>query len=428
MKKRNLGIIILSFAVLASMIFFFNYVFAATQTVSIDTSQGEAGVFHNYTITLLNTDPKLNITQANLTVSASFLNITSYGTNTTTNTPTIIGSSIEFTNSSISLIKSNSSGLFWFYATTNQTGVITINVSSLDNNSAITVSPLTITINDTQAPTINFVNQTASLDGTNGATNIPVNVSASDSGSGIKSITIYLSNSSGLVGGTPITNTTSFYTDFTGLVTGTYRLWAIAFDNANNSASTSNYTIGVTFNSSSCTPNWNISTLSTCVNGTQLKTFGDYNNCGVTTGQPAATNQSCTLNSTCVTSWSCTDWSPSVCASDNGTQTRTCTDSSGCSSPQTETRDCALGSAITTNNSTSQTSASAFSLSSAFFIVMGIIVISVVAVIFILMKLRKKSYSTDFGNSGQSSGYKSFSPRSPPSGFPGQQNSGNFRN
>ena len=417
MKKRNLGVVILSFVCLASLVLFLNYVFAATQTVTIDTSTGEAGVFHNYTITLLNTDPKLNITQVNLTVSASFLNITSYGTNTTTNVPTIIGNSLQFTNSSISLIKSNSSGLFWFYAATNQTGAISINVSSLDNNSAINISTLTVMINDTVAPTISFINQTPS-DSASGLTNIPVNVSVSDSGSGIKNVTVYLSNSSGIVG--LVTNTTSFYTDITGLATGTYRLWATVFDNANNNASTGNLTLGVVYNSTSCTPNW-VNSTGTCTNSTQSVTWTDANNCNVTTGQPAETNQSCSVSPTCVTSWSCTDWTPAVCSSDNGSQTRTCTDSNGCASPQVETRDCALGSAITTNNSTSQTSATSFSLSSAFFIVMGIIIISVVGVVIILMRLRKKSYSTDFGGSKDSVGYRSFSPRSPPSGPPGSQ-------
>ena len=403
------------------MLLIFNYVFAATTNGLDRYCSGQAGVFHDYTITLNNTDPKFNITQVNLSVVASFLNITSYGTNTSA-TITPSASNIQFSNTSISLIKSNTTGLFWFYATTNQTGAFNVTLSSLDNASVITNSTLTVTISDTIAPAISFVNQTPS-DTSTGLTNIPVNVSASDSGSGVKNVTIYLSNSSGLVGGSPLVNTTSFYYDFIGLTTGTYRLWATVFDNANNVATTSNLTLGVTTNSSSCTPNW-VNSTSTCTNSTQTVTWSDSNSCNVTTGQPAATNQSCTAGSTCVTSWSCTDWSPAVCASDNGTQTRTCTDSSGCSSPQVETRDCALGSAITTNNSTSQTSASAFSLSSAFFIVMGIIIVSVVAVVLILMKLRKKSYSTDFGNSGQSAGYKSFSPRSPPSGFPSQQNNG----
>jgi hypothetical protein len=426
MKKRNSGVIILSFVVLVSLIFFFNYVFAASQTVTIDTNVGEAGVFHNYTITVVNNDPRLNITQVSLAlinITAAF-NATSFGSNisailTNTSSPP----ALLYSNSSISLIRNGTSALFWFYAETSQTGVFTINVSTLDNNSVINSSILSVTINDTVVPTISFVNQTPS-NTASGLTDIPVNVSASDSGSGLKNITIYLSNSSGLVN--LVTNTSSFYYDFSGLSTGTYNLWASAFDNANNYAQTSNLTLGVTVNSSACTPNWNISSLSTCVNGTQIKTWGDYNSCGVSTGQPAATNQSCTVNPTCVTSWTCTDWAPAVCASDNGTQTRTCTDSNGCSSPQVETRDCALGSAITTNNSTSQTAATSFSLSSAFFIVMGIIIISVVGVVVILMRLRKKSYSTDFG-SKDSGGYKSFSPRSPPAGPPGFPNQANSR-
>jgi hypothetical protein len=72
-------------------------------------------------------------------------------------------------------------------------------------------------------------------------------------------------------------------------------------------------------------------------------------------------------------------------------------------------------------------------VSSTFFIVVGIIIISIVAVVFILMKLRKKSYSTDFGNSTQPGGYSTFSPRGPPPNPPGFSNPqqvypNNFRN
>jgi hypothetical protein len=421
MKKRNLGVVILSIVCLASLVLFLNYVFAASQTASINPTTGESGVYNNYTILVNNTDPRNNITQVNLTVSGtvSYFNIGSMGTNTTTNISNS-SSALVFTNNSISLIKNGTVGLFWLYAMTNQTGIVNITISSLDNNSAIVSSVVTVTVNDTVKPTISFVNQTPT-DTSTGLPNIPVNVTTSDSGSGIKNITVYLSNSSGLVNS--VTNTTSFFYNFTGLSTATYYLWAIAFDNGNNNASTGNLTLGVVANSTSCNPNW-VNSTGTCTNSTQLVTWSDSNNCNVTTGQPAAKNQSCSLNASCVTSWACTDWTPAVCSSDNGSQTRTCTDSNGCASPQVETRDCALGSAITTNNSTSQTSATSFSLSSAFFIVMGVIIVSVVGVVVILMRLRKKSYSTDFGSSKDSGGYKSFPPRGPPSGpsgFPSSQ-------
>jgi hypothetical protein len=57
---------------------------------------------------------------------------------------------------------------------------------------------------------------------------------------------------------------------------------------------------------------------------------------------------------------------------------------------------------------------------------MGIIIVSVVGVVVILMRLRKKSYSTDFGNKNPG-GYGSFSPRSPPSGPPGFPSQPSFR-
>jgi hypothetical protein len=413
MKKRNLSVVLLSFGVLISLILISNYIFAAQQSISISNSTGQAGVFQIYNITVQNTDPKLNITQVNLTVSVSYLNITSFNTSTGA---TIIPSLtiLQFVNNSISLIKNGTIGYFWLNAMTNQTGTFNITVTTLDNNSITNSTNLSVTVIDTIPPTISFVNQTPS-GGSTGLTSIPVNVSASDSGSGLSNVTIYLSNSSGLIGGSPIVSTSSpSYANFTGLLAGTYNLWAIAFDNAGNNASTSNYSL-TTINSTTvaCVPNW-VNSTGSCVNGNQTVTWSDSNNCNITTNQPATINQTCTSAPTCVTNWSCTDWTPAICSSTNGSQTRTCTDSNGCSAVQVETRDCALGSAITTNSTSQTGGASSFSLSSAFYIVIGIIIISVIGVIVILVRLRKKSYSTDFGN--KQSGYKSFSPRNPPSG------------
>ena len=71
-----------------------------------------------------------------------------------------------------------------------------------------------------------------------------------------------------------------------------------------------------------CTPNWQCTLWSTCINGQQTKTCADLNGCGVTTGKPATT-QTCTV---CAPDWQCTAWSTCV----NGQQTKTCADLNGC--------------------------------------------------------------------------------------------------
>ncbi len=423
MKKRNLILLLSTLFVILTFVF----ISAVSQTVSIipTNATGEAGLFqlYNFTVNNLNTTG-VNITQVNLTLinAPASLNITSNGTNTNATITNPSLTTFEFTNKSISLISNGTSGSFWFNSQTNQTGNFTVNISTLDALNNLSSTLLNITISDTTPPTISFVNQTPA-GGTLNVPYIPVNVTASDSGSGLKNITIYLYNSTGLVG--LQSNAAPFFYNFTGLINGTYYLNATAYDNSNNSNSISSITLAINTSTSSgssqCIQNWNY-TWGSCTNGNQTKIWTDLNNCNNITGQPAATNQSCSTNPSCVTSWSCTDWTPAICPSDNGNQTRTCTDSNGCVLPKVETRDCSLGSAVTTNSSSQQTGTSTFSLSSAFFVVMGIIIISIIGVVVILMRLKKKSYSTDFGNSSESGGYRSFSPRSPPSSPPGFSN------
>jgi hypothetical protein len=75
---------------------------------------------------------------------------------------------------------------------------------------------------------------------------------------------------------------------------------------------------------STCSENWNCSEWSSCSEqGIQTRSCTDLNDCGTTKNKPATT-QSCTY--TCVEDWSCTNWSS--CTS--GQQTRTCTDSNSC--------------------------------------------------------------------------------------------------
>lgn len=77
-----------------------------------------------------------------------------------------------------------------------------------------------------------------------------------------------------------------------------------------------------------CTPSWNCSSWSSCINNLQTKTCNDINSCGVLTGKPA-TNQSCTPPPSCTPSWNCTEWTPEKCP-ENQTQTKICIDLNNC--------------------------------------------------------------------------------------------------
>ena len=72
-----------------------------------------------------------------------------------------------------------------------------------------------------------------------------------------------------------------------------------------------------------CTPNWQCTSWSTCLNGIQTKNCTDYNYCGTTLGKPATTQ---TCGTTCTPNWQCTAWGN--CS--NGIQTKTCTDYNYC--------------------------------------------------------------------------------------------------
>lgn len=80
---------------------------------------------------------------------------------------------------------------------------------------------------------------------------------------------------------------------------------------------------------SECTPSWNCTSFGTCVDGVQIRTCADENDCGITAGKPSL-NQTCVSQpSECTPSWNCTSWSPSKCP-DSKEQTRTCTDKNSC--------------------------------------------------------------------------------------------------
>ncbi|MEM4714053.1 MAG: PGF-pre-PGF domain-containing protein [Candidatus Nanoarchaeia archaeon] len=101
---------------------------------------------------------------------------------------------------------------------------------------------------DTIAPTIHFVSPTEISGSTINRNYIQVNVTASDSGTSLKNITIYLYNSTGSLINSTNSTSSPLFANFTGLAEGLYYFNATAYDNSNNSnvTETRNVTIDIT--------------------------------------------------------------------------------------------------------------------------------------------------------------------------------------
>lgn len=419
MKKRSF---VFALLVLSLAVFLFNSISAQLMTATLNnpTTYGQDNQFQIYNITVNNTNSPsgINFTVVNLTASLSFLSsIASFNTSTNATNSSYIGTTtgtLTWTNNSVGgLIANGTVGYFWFNASVNQTGYFNITVTTLDTAGNTNSTNVTVLVNDTIAPAISFVPPTPPT--TINYSYIQVNVSASDFGTGLQNITIYLYNSTyGLLQSNSSTFTAGnyssvFFINYTGIADGTYYFNATAFDNASNSNSTALF--GVTINTTatlSCNPHWTV-TWGSCVNGIQSQIWTDSNNCGTTVGEPSSTNQTCVSNSGCVTNFNCT-----VSSCINGTQTRTCVDVNNCSAEEVTQVNCSLGSSLTSPQSNS----GGLSSSTTFYIVVGIIILGIVGVVFVLMRLKKKASSSNFGGSNTNTGYKTYSPRGPP-GPPG---------
>ncbi|HTZ42114.1 MAG TPA: Ig-like domain-containing protein [Candidatus Omnitrophota bacterium] len=388
------------FFLMFAAIFLMSFISAASQSISINSTTGQAGQYSLYNITIQNTDALYNITR----VDVNFYGLTVDSSSS--------GSSIGIANSSSGLftfvenpgaINRSTTQYFWFNLLSSQVGIFLVNVTTTDNQSITNSQNLSITISDTINPTISFSSPTPSYGSILNSTYIPVNVSVNDSGSGIKNVTFFLYDSSNNLVGSNSDSSFPYSYNYTGLNSGTYYLSAIVFDNANNSASVSE-SVQIA-EESACIPSWTC-TWSDCVNGTQTaSSCTDANNCGAV----APVSQTC--KSSCTSNWDCAPWAPEEC-SGNETQTRLCNDLNGCSPPDTQTRICVTAGASTANSSGLP---SLFSSSTLFFVILGVIIASVVAVVFILMRLKKKSSSQGGDSNG---GYKTYTPRGPPPSMP----------
>ncbi|MBI3623365.1 hypothetical protein HY212_04790 [Candidatus Pacearchaeota archaeon] len=75
-----------------------------------------------------------------------------------------------------------------------------------------------------------------------------------------------------------------------------------------------------------CTPSWQCSEWSSCIENTQIRNCYDINLCGISQDKPIE-RQTC--GTQCTPDWKCSQWDPSNC-SETQLQTRTCTDNNNC--------------------------------------------------------------------------------------------------
>src|SRR3989344_503869 len=78
--------------------------------------------------------------------------------------------------------------------------------------------------------------------------------------------------------------------------------------------------------SADCTPNWQCSAWSDCIDNSQIKNCYDINLCGISDGKPVE-RQTCGSN--CIPNWICGEWDSSSC-NETQLQKRTCVDENNC--------------------------------------------------------------------------------------------------
>lgn len=120
-----------------------------------------------------------------------------------------------------------------------------------------------------------------------------------------------------------------------------------------------------------CTPDWSCGSWGPCVNGQQVHTCMDLEDCA----NPKTETQACSSGTpTCISDWDYGEWSDCV----DGVKTRTATDSKGCEADKEETKDCSATKKPTW----------------IIWVIVGVLAVLVIAVIIaIIFATKKNSYS-----------------------------------
>lgn len=345
---------------------------SATHEISPLSFSVDTGINFLYNIKVDNTDTgqTANITQVKIIIPSSFsFEETSNGTDslsTFTNTST----TLSWINSTQYVINGSEWKNFWFNAIASTFGSYNITVTTINGTGSFS-SNISVIVNDTISPSINFVDPTPNHNSNLSQSYIAVNVTATDN-IAIDTITIYLYDATNLVS-SEIGSTSSFFTNFTGLTNRTYYINATVNDTFGNTDSTSTRTI-ILSGTALCAPDWHCTDWSECVNGIQIRSCVDFNTCGNISAKPPE-NQSCG----CIPDWSCAEWQPKECPK-NETQTRICEDLNDC-----ETNE---GKPSETKSCTYESKASLLLI----FVAITAIILGIIAVIVILLvRLKNKN-------------------------------------
>ncbi|MDE1849009.1 MAG: hypothetical protein KGH55_03175 [Nanoarchaeota archaeon] len=404
-KEQGLGILFL-FALFPCALFLSSsFVHADLLSASVTPTTGETGQYKLYDITVTNTNnpPGLNLTQIvivapiNITISSSGTSangIYTYSVNSSANTQSLSW------NNATGLVKSGASQYFWINASLNQIAYVNLTIASLDTQGNTNQTSLLIFINDTTPPFISFISPTPANGSTLNSSYIPVNVTASDFGSGLKNITIYLYNSTSLVSSRTSSSPQFFY-NFTNLTGGKYTLGASTTDLAGNVNQTPS--LAIFLNISAIVPctvsDWSCS-WSSCINGTQTQTCIDINGCNTTIWVNGTA--SCNPSSSCSPNLNCTDWLPVDCQPGEN-QTKTCTDLNNCTAPTVQTQLCQTQTTSITNSlkfSFPSLNLGKISLPTIIFAaVVAVIIAIIIVTVVLLVRIKNRKSSIEFGQS-----------------------------
>ena len=238
-RKGRIAFKALVVSVLFLSIFLTVFVLAA---IIITTSSGGTGfsvnqsVNSNFNITVNNTNAGqvANITQVNVTLLAGpscVFVANSNGSNSVVglfaNTTTVL----SWSNTTIYLVNGSETKYFWFNMSCATPGDYNITVTATNFTNSYS-SNLTLQVNDTTIPTIQFVNPSP-INNTIQISSIPINITANDNVA-IGTIRIYLSNSTGIVNSTSMSSTSPYYVNFSILQPGTYYVNASVNDSVGN--------------------------------------------------------------------------------------------------------------------------------------------------------------------------------------------------
>ncbi len=232
-----------------------------------------------YNFSVNNTQATVNITEVNITIPSGFAFISdSNATDSTTTTFTNTSTILTWVNSSAAALVANGSiNYFWFNTTSSATpGDYNFTVTSSNSTGVFETQNISITVNDTVAPSSIEFASPSEVDNANlSTTYIFVNVTAVDAGT-LDNILIRLYNSSGSQINSSLGSSSPTSINFTGLTDGTYYFNATANDTVGNTNDSAIRTIvldtvapsSIEFASPSEVDNANLSVLYAAVNVT----------------------------------------------------------------------------------------------------------------------------------------------------------------